>query len=916
MAAEQPVQDELSLAKQRIGSVLAGRWPIEKLIGLGGMAAVYASQTEEGAPVAIKILHSEFSTNEGVRSRFVREAELTQAVDHPGRVEVYDDGVSEEGDPYFVMELLEGVTLDKLWKRHARKLPVEYALEIIDRVLDFLGECHAKKIVHRDLKPANIFVTDNGYVKVLDFGVARLREAGFDPTLAGTALGTPAYMAPEQALGSNDRIDARTDLFSIGAVLHAMVSGKRLHEGRSHQEAFVLAATRPAPSVARAAPDLHPEVVALVDRALQWDPRNRFQSAQEMRDAIAQVLEAISGGEGEQAPEAAPEPEKKQAKANLLAAIAEAEAEAEVEEELSAEDQRVVAEMREVFGRIEKALTAVRQYTWEHPVTHGHIAATHEVLSAFLARFPEGMVWEVKPHSFTKRGGVVWEPLHPFDDIPYNLFASGFRRFSITPGVTQEELRSFLELIRLDPLRDFSPEDDLATAFWERNMDHITYVVVMSFLALNASENMAQEYDEMLAQGVDVLRPVMNRRSNGQDLDEPLSLEEKATAIAARNVALRAIRTSSALVLDARTRAAIAAAMDMPDHEWEARYVDVLADATTDAVTYGNLPLASVPLKGSLFEHAATGNLEFALRMVVNVAETITLQAGPQVRRELVETVLDPEALAVVLKVLARAVPEREREKVARCAPYLAVLLEDVSGDHFDVVLSAMARAEVEDIRNALARYLERHAVGREEQIGELLREADLSRGRVILAILGRLKTEGAAKALKKAETSHFPELRVEAVAMRAAASAEGLRDELQKLMHDPDQGVRMAALRTMVSYKVKEAGPPLAMHIQSADFHRLAMDERQLCFETLFELSPARGEALLKDLVSKTGMFTRESVDDTRILAMNVLVKIGARDTLEILEAASSKWGNSQQIRQAAANAAAQLKHRLTGKR
>jgi len=912
MAAEQPVQDELSLAKQRIGSVIAGRWPIEKLIGLGGMAAVYASQDEHGNPVAIKILHSEFSTNEGVRSRFVREAKLTQAVDHPGRVEVYDDGVSEEGDPYFVMERLEGVTLDKLWKRHERKLPIEYALEITDRVLDFLSACHEMKIVHRDLKPANIFITDNGYVKVLDFGVARLREAGFDPTLAGTALGTPAYMAPEQALGSNDRIDARTDLFSMGAVLHAMVSGKRLHEGRSHQEAFVLAATRPAPSVARAAPELHPEVVALVDRALQWDPRNRFQNADEMRDAIAHVLEVLTGAEAEPQPE--PEPEKKPAAAAVIAAIAEAEAEADeaAEVELSPEEHRYVMDAREVFSRVEKALTAVRQYTWEHPVTLGHIAATHEVFTAFLARYPDGLSFDVKPHSFTKRKVVVWEPLHPFDDIPYNLFASGFRSFSINPGLSQDELRSFLELIRLDPLRDFSPEDDLATAFWERNLEHVSYVVVMSFLALNASDRMAQQYEELLEQGVDVLRNLTSRRKDGKDLDEPLTLEEKATAIAARNVALRAIRSASALALDDRTRQAISMAMDMPDHEWEARYVDVLADATSDAVTYGNLALAAVPLKGSLIEHAATGNLEFALRMVVNVAETVTLQAGPQIRKELVTTVLDDDALMTVLKVLARAVPERERVAVARCAPYLAVLLEDVSGDRFDVVLAAMARAEVEDVRNALARYLERHALGREEAIGELLRESDLSRGRVILAILGRLKTEAAAAALKKAETSHFAELRVEAVAMRAAASAEGLRDELGRLMQDHDPAVRMAALRTMVSYKVKEAGPPLAMHIQSPAFHKLSVDERTLAFETLYELSPARAESLLKDLVSKTGMFTRESVDDTRILAMNVLAKIGGSDAYEALKAAAGKWGNSQQVRQAATVAANQMRARL----
>ncbi|MBI3204917.1 MAG: protein kinase [Myxococcales bacterium] len=913
MAAEQPVQDELSLAKQRIGQVVAGKWPIEKLIGLGGMAAVYLSHDEAGTAVAIKVLHSEFSTNDGVRQRFIREAKLTQAVDHSGRVEIYDEGQSDEGDPYFVMELLEGVTLDKLWKRHNRALPVEYALEIIDRVLDFLAVCHGMNIVHRDLKPANIFVTDSGYVKVLDFGVARLREAGVDPTLAGTALGTPAYMAPEQALGSNDRIDARTDLFSIGAVLHAMLSGKRLHEGRSHQEAFVLAATRPAPSVARAKSDLPPDVVALVDRALQWDPRNRFQSAQEMRDEIARVLSVVQGAAGV----VEPEPEKKAAVANQLAALAEQEEEAAGREEpLTVEEQQLVTELQEAFRHIERALTAVRQYTWEHPVTTQQIASTAEVLSQVTHRHPEDFVFDVKPHSFTKRGVVLWEPLHPFDEIPYNLFASGFRRFSFLPGLTADELRAWLELIRKDPYRDFSPEDDMATAFWERGFDHIRYVVVMSFLALNASDEAARQYERLLEEGHRILAEMNRRRGEGADGDEGMDLEEKAAAIAARQVALRAVRASHALSLDDRSRAAISAAMDMPEHEWEARFVDVLADAANDAVTFGNLPLAAVPLSGALHENAASQTLEFALRMVVAVAESVTVRGGVEIRRELVRSVFDTETMALVLKELTRKLPESEWPKIARTAPYLAVLLEDVGVEAFDTVLGAMARADIEDIRNALLRYLERNAPGHEDRIAELLDDPDLARGKVILALLGRLKTEAASVALRKAESSPHAEIRVEAVAMRAAANMDGLRDELGKLMTDPDQAVRMAALRTLVRYKVKEAGPPLALHIQSQAFHKLAVDERQLFFETLFELSPGRGEAVLKDLVSKAGMFTREDVDDTRILAMTFLARVStSKDVLDVFDQAAGKWGNSAAVKNGALQAATQLRARLRGR-
>ncbi len=908
MTAEHTVQDELSLAKQRLGSVLAGKWRLERLIGLGGMAAVYASRdpASDGF-VAIKILHSEYSTNDGVRARFVREARLTQAVEHPGRVEVYDEGQSEEGDPFFVMELLEGMTLDKLWKRHDRKLPVEYALEITDRVLDFLGSCHDLKIVHRDLKPANIFITDAGYVKVLDFGVARLREAGVDPTLAGTALGTPAYMAPEQALGSSERIDSRTDLFSVGAVLHAMVSGKRLHEGRSHQEAFVLAATRPAPSVAKSAPELPPDVVALIDRALSWDPRNRFQTAQEMRDEIARVLSVLAGAAAEPA---RPEPAN-QAKENLLTAMAEAEKAVEAEDR-EAQNEPVVRELQELFTRVERTLTAVRQYTWDHRVTLGHMQALHEVVTTFLTRYPDGLVWDVKPHSFVKMGAVVWEPIHPFDDIPYNLFASGFRNFSISVGVTFDEVRSFLELMRMDPLRDFSSEDDLATAFWERQLEHIEYKVVMSFLAVSSSDEAADEFEDILDSGRSALESGVHRRE-GADADEPLSIEEKAASISARQMALRAVRNSGALALDDRSRNAISAALEMPDQEWETRFVQVLADATTDAVSYGNLALAAVPLRGAIYEHASSQSLEFALRLTSNVAETAMMKAGPQVRAELLENVLDSESFAIVLRELARLVPDNERPRVLRAAPYLAQLLEHLGPAHFDAVLTAIPKADVDEIRDALAKYLEMHAVGREEQIGELLTDIDLGRGRIILAILGRLKSEAAAAALRAAENSTHAELRVEAVAIRAAASAEGLRDELSRLTLDPEQAVRMAALRTMAHYKVKEAGPPLVQHIQSSGFHKLSIEERQLALDTLWDLSPSRAESLAIDLCLRTGMITRESVDDTRILAIGMLERNArSREVLEALESTAGKWGNSQAVRNAAAQAAANLRVKL----
>lgn len=280
-------------AGERLGQWIRRKYCLESLLGVGGMATVYAARHRNGSRVAIKIMHAEFAREEGVKRRFLREGYVANKVDHPGVVRIQDDDETDLGEPFLVMELLEGETLQQLWKRRKRKVPPPEALSIAAQILDCLVPFHEQRIIHRDLKPANIFIVEPLQAKLLDFGVAQLREAGEAMTRAGTALGTPSFMSPEQAQGKSDQLDGRSDVFSVGATLYAVVSGKRLHHGRSDNEAFILAATQPAPSLARTAPDLDVELIALIDRALQWDRRKRFRDAAEMRDACVEVLQKM-----------------------------------------------------------------------------------------------------------------------------------------------------------------------------------------------------------------------------------------------------------------------------------------------------------------------------------------------------------------------------------------------------------------------------------------------------------------------------------------------------------------------------------------------------------------------------------------------------------------------------------------------
>src|SRR5689334_5545076 len=159
---------------QRIGTTIREKWTLERLLGVGGMAAVYVGMHRIGRRDALKILHAEAAKSKEIRDRFEREAHAANRFRHPGAVEIRDIDVTEDGAPFLVMELLEGESLADRVKR--RGIPLSELLEYIDQVLDTLAAAHQKGIVHRDIKPANLFVLEEGPIKVLDFGLARIRQ--------------------------------------------------------------------------------------------------------------------------------------------------------------------------------------------------------------------------------------------------------------------------------------------------------------------------------------------------------------------------------------------------------------------------------------------------------------------------------------------------------------------------------------------------------------------------------------------------------------------------------------------------------------------------------------------------------------------------------------------------------------------
>lgn len=264
------------------------------------MATVFAATHRNGARGAVKMLHSSEADE---ISRFGREGYIANHVNHPAIVRALDDDVAEDGTPFLVMELLEGKALDEVASERGGRLPAIEVLSIMREVLDALAAAHDHGIVHRDIKPENIFITTDGRVKVLDFGIAHLPQ-GRGPrsrkTEPGLVMGTPSFMSPEQARARWELVGPASDVWAVGATMFTLLSGEFVHVEETVPELLAATFSKPARSLKELMPKTPPDVIALVDRALELRTEDRWESAREMHQALLKVELAL--GKASRAP--------------------------------------------------------------------------------------------------------------------------------------------------------------------------------------------------------------------------------------------------------------------------------------------------------------------------------------------------------------------------------------------------------------------------------------------------------------------------------------------------------------------------------------------------------------------------------------------------------------------------------------
>jgi serine/threonine protein kinase len=944
MSEEDPL---VAQCRGRVGQLVSGKWRLDALIGIGGMAAVYMATHRNGSVGAIKILHDEVSMNEEVRERFLREAYIANKVGHPGTVKVLDDDVDDGGTPYLVMELLQGESVEGKAEKAGGRLSIKETLDILDQTLAVLEAAHKHAIIHRDLKPENLFFTKGGQLKVLDFGIARLREENARKTQTGMVMGTPSFMAPEQAMGRWNEVDARTDIYAVGATAFTLLTGLPVHEAETAGEMLVAAATRPARSLARVLNNAPFNLVAMVDRALAYERDHRFADAAAFRAEIAKVRASLTD-EVISKTQISPQAPVIPATVHGAAATPDGYDKGERGERLETFDPSTnspeeIERMQNVFTLLERGLVARKQYGVNHPEVKRRFEECFKELASALMSCDICLAWNFTPYAFTAGDAVIWEPETPWNRIPYQLFSDGVRTMGLVPGLDEQEFHEWIDLITLDPTVDLAPEDDLVTRLWDAGFQHVFHQAIDSFAEGNQEEraryeserkavvevahgehirDAAQAWRQRQAEGGVQSAAAANAGAKTKQVIDFINKSTPLDAEAAARVANMNLQdggspeeaqASHSLMIDEATRALLAARLDTDVAATSERFVVAAAEAFVASAKMGRSQAVTAPLRRAV-DGLCSGEPEKAMDMIVQLRETVTIEGKAleteNLRNTITAEILSPRTLLDILKG-SSALGEERRQVYLKG---LSKVLECIQSQHFESAIAFLPEAPAGKVRELLLDFMKRAGAGHEHKIGALFTSADLELGLELVRLLVAIESDKAREAVAMASDSPHPLVRIEALGHLEGVSGTRVRNELRKLLEDESLDVRLAALKAMEKNQIAAAGPFLVLRIQDKAFLKLPAEEREQSLHTLCTLRPRRCEEVCITLLRDTKLFRSSALETTRELAARFLAEVASTDAAFHLLQATAKakpWHSSKRVREAASSALERLNQR-----
>ena len=897
----------LAELKGRLGRVIGERWKLVKLLGLGASAAVYRGVDGEGWRVAVKIMHSKHQRSEIIRKRFWREQHILDQIQHPHTLRVFETAETSRGIPYIVMELLEGTTLARIMaKRGEVPLELERVVEYMLPVLEALELCHERGIIHRDLKPANVFLTQDGVIKLLDFGVARWSGDGMQLTRDGTALGTPAFMSPEQASGHIDLLDERSDLFSIGAMMHYLLCGQYLHGEETAQQTYLKAASTPAPSLARRAPHLPRAVPQVVDRAVAWSPEDRWQRAEELSVQLRALVEATR-----QAP-----PRQRVSTLRGWSSVGR-QALAQAAEQGRA--RRWTDHLEGIFRGVERALAAAHRHGPAHAMSVGRRQEAWAITEAALEACDGELAWVVRPDAFEvpEAGQICWSPPAELEHIPHALFASGVRGVELREAFSERDFDALLAVLGASD--QLAPEDDMATAIWDRRLLGLHLRMSGGLGAARIDEHAALErgFDARVgaiaeAIGAEIaLEQERHKLLEGLGAQAPLEHEDRV-ALAAPRGPQASLPDGVAPSMDERDLLLLRSTHAAQRDSWAERLGTTMGDVIAQARREGDELRWIEPL-GQLAQRLARSGRTDEFTHLLGVM--MRRLKHPELRHELVSRAIDPPLLrellceAGVLDASADEPTELDDERLFA----LTLLIDHLDDRHLPVALEALTAKTpaAAQLQPPLLEMLRAELGGHERDFGDALQRAEPQLAAQLLEALlaqGSTGLEGARAGLQSAH------LRVRLMCARALEErGADATDALAELAWAEDPQVRAEALEFVAQLGQPRHTAWMARRFAHPDFHHYAPDEKRRNFEHLARLSRQAAEQVAADLVRRQDPAGGAALAATRALAAEFLGQRGrSDDALAALDVARRRHpANTRRLQEAAQRAYEQLQRR-----